>query len=229
MDYFTRWAEAYAIPNEEAATVADKLISDFFPSLLSTLHLHTDHGRQFESALLWEVCSSLGINKTHATPYHPNSDGFVEWFNSTLLSMLAFAAMDRPITCDKYTLHSSSCLVVRHNLLLTSCLDHHLQRWFHLANMLIRSRHPSAMPLVQYMKIWPQHPDARRKTMTNLSMAKPFNHVTLSGYTTQLSRLGNHASFTAPAMTLKESYRVSTSARIDFRVSRSQAIFTQHA
>ena len=80
--------------------------------------------------------------------------------------------------------------------------------------MLIRSRHPSAMPLVQYMKIWPQHPDARRKTITNLSMVKPFNHVTLSGYTTQLSRLGNHASFTAPAMTLKESYSVSTSARL---------------
>ena len=30
MDYFIRWAEAYAIPNQEAATVADKLISEFF-------------------------------------------------------------------------------------------------------------------------------------------------------------------------------------------------------
>ena len=160
MDYFTRWAEAYAIPNQEATTVAEKLISEFFLHFFPPLHLHTDHGCQFESALLWELCSSLGINKTHTTPYHPQSDGFVEWFNSTLLGRLAIAAKDRQFTCDKYTLHSSSYLVVRHNLLLTSCLDHHLLRWFHLVNMPISCRHPSAMPLVQYVKIWPQHPDA---------------------------------------------------------------------
>ena len=104
MDYFTRWAESYAIPNQEAATVADKLISEFSLRFSPPLHQHTDHGRQFESALLWEVCSSLGINKTHTTPYHPQSDGFVEWFNSTLLSMLPIAAKDRPFTCDNYLL-----------------------------------------------------------------------------------------------------------------------------
>jgi hypothetical protein len=30
MDYFTKWPEAYAIPNQEAATVAEALVTNFF-------------------------------------------------------------------------------------------------------------------------------------------------------------------------------------------------------
>ena len=28
-DYFTNWTESYAIPNQEAATVPEKLVSEF--------------------------------------------------------------------------------------------------------------------------------------------------------------------------------------------------------
>jgi hypothetical protein len=30
VDYFTKWAEAYAIPNQEASTVAAVLVTNFF-------------------------------------------------------------------------------------------------------------------------------------------------------------------------------------------------------
>ena len=30
MDYFSKWLEAYALPKEEAVTVADVLVSQFF-------------------------------------------------------------------------------------------------------------------------------------------------------------------------------------------------------
>ena len=36
-----------------------------------------------------EVCNILRVNKTRATPYHPQSDGLIERFNRTLLSMLS--------------------------------------------------------------------------------------------------------------------------------------------
>ena len=53
--------------------------------------LHTDQGRNFESALLKAVCSLLGVSKTRTSPYHPQSDGLIERFNRTSLSLLSMA------------------------------------------------------------------------------------------------------------------------------------------
>ena len=51
-DYFTRWVEAYAIPNQEATTVADKLVEEFFFRFGIPEQLHADQGRQFESNII---------------------------------------------------------------------------------------------------------------------------------------------------------------------------------
>ena len=47
-DYFTRWAEAYAIPNQEAETVVKKLTNEMFCRFSIPEQLHSDQGRQFE-------------------------------------------------------------------------------------------------------------------------------------------------------------------------------------
>ena len=90
-DYFTRWVEAYAIPNQEAITVARKLVNNMFCRFSLPEQLHTDMGAQFESKLIKEMCTLLHINKTHTTPYHPQSDGLVERLNRTIQAMLATA------------------------------------------------------------------------------------------------------------------------------------------
>ena len=51
--------------------------------------LHTDQGRNFESALISELCKLLAITKTRTTPYHPQSDRKIECFNRTHLGMLS--------------------------------------------------------------------------------------------------------------------------------------------
>eukprot|EP00731_Ephydatia_muelleri_P022337 Em0014g928a len=89
VDHFTKWAEAYGIPNQEAATVARKLVDEMFCRFSPLEQLHSDQGRQFESELVKEVCKLLEIKKTHTTPYHPQCNGIVERFNRTLLGMLA--------------------------------------------------------------------------------------------------------------------------------------------
>ena len=95
-DYFTRWVEAYAIRNQEAVTVANKLTNEFFFRFSPAEQLHSDQGRQFESQVIAEVCKLLGIHKSCMTPYHPQSDGMVERFNRTLLNMLATTAEKHP-------------------------------------------------------------------------------------------------------------------------------------
>ena len=95
-DYFTRWVEAFSIPNQEARTVAKILVNEMFFRFSPPEQLHSDQGRQFESELLAEVCKLLHIHKTRTTPYHPQSDGLVERFNRTRLTMLATSVQKHP-------------------------------------------------------------------------------------------------------------------------------------
>ena len=91
-DYFSKWVEAYPVPNQEATTVADKIASEWVCRYGAPHSLHSDQGTNFESAVFQEMCRLLGIEKTHTTPFHPQSDGQVERFNATLQKILATTA-----------------------------------------------------------------------------------------------------------------------------------------
>ncbi len=71
MDYFTKWPEAYVLPNQEAITVAEVLVREFICRFGTPMELHSDQGRNFESAVFREMCHLMGITKTRTTPLHP--------------------------------------------------------------------------------------------------------------------------------------------------------------
>ena len=77
-------------------TVARKLVDEMFCRFSPPEQLHSDQGRQFESALVKEICNILGVKKTHTTPYHPQGNGMVERFNRTLLDMLSTTVGKHP-------------------------------------------------------------------------------------------------------------------------------------
>ena len=54
-DYFTKFVEAYGIPDQTAQTVADCLVTQWFCRYGIPLVIHTDQGRNFESVLFKEV------------------------------------------------------------------------------------------------------------------------------------------------------------------------------
>lgn len=101
-DYFTKWVELYAIPNQEAITVARKLTDEMFCRFSPPEQLHSDQGRQFESDLMKEICNLLKIRKTRTSPYHPQCDGLVERFNRTLLDMLATTTRRHPFDWEDH-------------------------------------------------------------------------------------------------------------------------------
>uniref|UniRef100_A0A8C5HQZ8 Gypsy retrotransposon integrase-like protein 1 n=1 Tax=Gouania willdenowi TaxID=441366 RepID=A0A8C5HQZ8_GOUWI len=88
-DYFSKFVNLYAISDQRAATVAERLFKDYVLEHGVMETLHTDMGRQFESEVVKHLCCKLGVRKTHTTPYHPKSDGMVERFNRTLIDQLA--------------------------------------------------------------------------------------------------------------------------------------------
>lgn len=48
-DYFTKFVEAYALPDQTAETVADKLVHEFCLRYGFPLEIHSDQGRNFET------------------------------------------------------------------------------------------------------------------------------------------------------------------------------------
>ncbi|KAL4004005.1 hypothetical protein ACER0C_003718 [Sarotherodon galilaeus] len=89
MDYFTKWPEAYTVPDQSATTTAERLVEEMFARFGVPAELHSDQGRNFESKVFGEICRRLGMEKTRTTPLHPQSDGLVERFNRTLATQLA--------------------------------------------------------------------------------------------------------------------------------------------
>ena len=74
LDYFTKWAEAFPMPDQTA-----KHITDIFITLCARIGLprivHSDQGQNFESAILNQTLQVFGITKSHTTAYHPQGDG----------------------------------------------------------------------------------------------------------------------------------------------------------
>jgi len=86
-DTFSKWVEAYAIPNKEANTVA-KHLTDFFCRFGIPQRLHSDRGLEFHNQVLDEIAKILQIQPSFTTAYRPQSNGMIERFNRTLIKML---------------------------------------------------------------------------------------------------------------------------------------------
>ena len=98
-DHFTKWVEAYPLPDQEVSTCMRAAYESFFSRFSYPLQIHTNQGRNFESALFKEMCSLTGMSKSRTTPFHPRSDGLTERANRTLLQMLRVTCEGDPTSC----------------------------------------------------------------------------------------------------------------------------------
>lgn len=85
---FTKWAEAYAIPNKEAATVARVIVEQVICRLGQPLAILSDRGREVDGNIMREICRLLGVDKLRTTAYRASTNAAVERLHKSLNSML---------------------------------------------------------------------------------------------------------------------------------------------
>ena len=59
---FSKWTEAYPLPDHTAQTVADTLVCEFICRFETPTRIHTDQGREFESHLFKHMCELFEID-----------------------------------------------------------------------------------------------------------------------------------------------------------------------
>lgn len=89
VDYFTKWIAALPLRNQEATTVANKLVEKFVSIFGVPKQIHSDQGTNFQSKVFREVCEILGSEKTRTTAFRPQSNGLAENANKTIQAMLS--------------------------------------------------------------------------------------------------------------------------------------------
>jgi len=81
IDHFTRYVEAFAIPDISAETCARVYATQIIARHGCGSTLITDQGRSFTSAFFQETCRILKVRKVRTSAYHAMSNGMVERFH----------------------------------------------------------------------------------------------------------------------------------------------------
>jgi hypothetical protein len=88
-DYFTKWVIAIPLPNQTAETTAEALYEHFICIYGVPTTILSDQGTHFNNQLITAFTKMLGCHHIKSTPYHPQTNGVIERFNSTFERQLA--------------------------------------------------------------------------------------------------------------------------------------------
>ncbi len=81
IDYYSKRAEAYALPNHKAETVANCIVTRWIAHHGIPMRLHRDNAPKFRGYVITQFKEMLSIKDTFMTPYRPLSNGFCDCMN----------------------------------------------------------------------------------------------------------------------------------------------------
>jgi len=110
MDRFSRFPEAFGIPDKKADTVAQVLVEQIVCRYGCPRTLLSDRGGEFLSELSNETYRLMNIKKLNTSGYRPQTNGMVEKFNHTLVQSISqYISIDQrdwdeflPFACFQY-------------------------------------------------------------------------------------------------------------------------------
>ncbi len=101
-DYFTKWVIAVPIPDQTAKTILGVLIKEVITKFGLPVNILTDNGPCFTAEAFQDALKEAGIEHLLAMPYHQQTNGLVERWNRTLLSMLRPVCVHQPERWDEF-------------------------------------------------------------------------------------------------------------------------------
>ena len=84
IDHYTKYAEAFPIPDQSAQTCARVYATEILTRHGTGSKLITNQGTAFISVFFNATCKVSGIPRARTTPYHPSSNGMVERLHRSL-------------------------------------------------------------------------------------------------------------------------------------------------
>ncbi|GFN97038.1 reverse transcriptase [Plakobranchus ocellatus] len=100
VDVATRWVEAVAVKETTTEMVAEALLT-IYARLGIPKEILSDHGPQFISDLMNQVCRLIGIKHVYSSIFHPSSNGMCERINGVIKGMLRKVADKHPGDWDR--------------------------------------------------------------------------------------------------------------------------------
>ncbi len=101
-DAFTKYVELVALPNKEAATVAEAIIDKWICRFGAPLDLVTDQGTEFCARMSQELFTRLGTAHLTTTLHHPQCNSQAEVANKTIAKYLASFCDDSTLDWEMY-------------------------------------------------------------------------------------------------------------------------------
>ncbi len=94
IDHFSKWAEAYALPNHKAETVADCIVNRWIAHHGIPIRIHSDNAPEFRGHVITHLKKILSMKGTFTMPYRPQSNGLCESMNQTIENIIKCAVRD---------------------------------------------------------------------------------------------------------------------------------------
>ena len=87
-DHFTKHVMACVTPNQTAKTIAKFLYQGYISIFGALARLISDHGVNFMSSIIGDICTLLSKKKMQTMPYHPQMNMLIERPHKTIMWMI---------------------------------------------------------------------------------------------------------------------------------------------